>query len=245
MNLPQNLNSFKILSGSALKLLAVVSMLIDHLAVFYWYTVPSLQVAWFTIGHRTFTPLVLMRIFGRLAFPLFAFLIVEGFVHTHDRRRYGINLAVFALLSEIPWNLVHSGTMLYPGQNVFFTLLLGYLGLCAIERFSFSKGFLLGSLLGLLVVSVFLRADYGCSGYAFILLLYVLRDNKILQAIIGSCFLGSRWIAGLAFIPINMYNGKRGFVTGPVWKYAFYLFYPLHLLVIWLLRDGASSLLSF
>ena len=242
MNLYQNLNSFRILSGSALKLLAVVSMLIDHLAVFYWYSVPSLQVVWFTIGHRAFTPLVLMRLFGRLAFPLFAFLIVEGFVYTHSRKRYGLNLAIFALISEIPWNLVHTGGLLYPGQNVFFTLLLGYLGLCAIERFK--GGRLLGSLLGLLVVSILLRADYGCSGYAFILLLYVLRDNKILQAIIGSCFLGSRWIAGLAFIPINMYNGKRGFIQGPIAKYAFYLFYPLHLLVIWLLRDGASSLLS-
>ncbi|MBR4735299.1 MAG: conjugal transfer protein TraX [Bacteroidales bacterium] len=236
MNLPQNLNSFRILSGSALKLLAVVSMLIDHLAAFYWYNVPALQAVWFTIGHRAFTPLILMRIFGRIAFPLFAFLIVEGFVHTRSRKRYGLNLAFFALISEIPWNLIHTGTMLYPGQNVFFTLLLGFLGLCAIEKYSGNKPYLLGSLLGLLVVSIFLRADYGCSGYGFILLLYVLRDNKILQAIIGSCVLGSRWIAGLAFIPINMYNGKRGFVKGPVWKYAFYLFYPLHLLAIWLMR---------
>ena len=236
MNLPQNLNSFRILSGSALKLLAVVSMLIDHLAAFYWYNVPALQAVWFTIGHRAFTPLILMRIFGRIAFPLFAFLIVEGFVHTRSRKRYGLNLAFFALISEIPWNLIHTGTMLYPGQNVFFTLLLGFLGLCAIEKYSGNKPYLLGSLLGLLVVSIFLRADYGCSGYAFILLLYVLRDNKILQAIIGSCFLGSRWIAGLAFIPINMYNGRRGFVQGPIAKYAFYLFYPLHLLVIYLLR---------
>ena len=236
MNLPQNLNSFRILSGSALKLLAVVSMLIDHLAAFYWYNVPALQAVWFTIGHRAFTPLILMRIFGRIAFPLFAFLIVEGFVHTRSRKRYGLNLAIFALISEIPWNLVHTGTLLYPGQNVFFTLLLGFLGLCAIEKYSGNKPYLLGSLLGLLVVSIFLRADYGCSGYGFILLLYVLRDNKILQAIIGSCVLGSRWIAGLAFIPINMYNGKRGFVKGPVWKYAFYLFYPLHLLAIWLMR---------
>lgn len=236
MNLPQNLNSFRILSGSALKLLAVVSMLIDHLAAFYWYNVPALQAVWFTIGHRAFTPLILMRIFGRIAFPLFAFLIVEGFVHTRSRKRYGLNLAIFALISEIPWNLIHTGTMLYPGQNVFFTLLLGFLGLCAIEKYSGNKPYLLGSLLGLLVVSIFLRADYGCSGYGFILLLYVLRENKILQAIIGSCVLGSRWIAGLAFIPINMYNGRRGFVQGPIAKYAFYLFYPLHLLVIWLLR---------
>lgn len=236
MNLPQNLNSFRILSGSALKLLAVVSMLIDHLAAFYWYNNPAFHEAWFHIGHKAITLYFILRLIGRIAFPLFAFLIVEGFVHTRSRKRYGLNLAIFALVSEIPWNLVHTGTLLYPGQNVFFTLLLGFLGLCAIEKYSGNKPYLLGSLLGLLVVSVFLRADYGCSGYGFILLLYVLRENKILQAIIGSCVLGSRWIAGLAFIPINMYNGRRGFVQGPIAKYAFYLFYPLHLLVIWLLR---------
>ena len=236
MSLPMNLN-YKILSGSALKLLAVACMLIDHLAAFYWYIDPWYHEALFHIGHKAVTPYFVLRAIGRIAFPIFAFLIVEGFLHTRSRRRYGINLAVFALISEIPWNLVHTGTWLYPGQNVFFTLLLGYVGLCAIEKFAGNKGgYLLGSLLGLLVVSIFLRADYGCSGYGFILLLYALRENKILQAVIGSCVLGSRWIAGLAFIPINMYNGKRGFVKGPVLKYAFYLFYPLHLLVLYFLK---------
>ena len=116
---------------------------------------------------------------------------------------------------------------------MFFTLFLGYLGLCAIEHFKDDKINLLWSLLGLLVFSILLRADYGCSGYGFILLLYVLKDNKILQAIIGSCVLGGRWIAGLAFIPINLYNCKRGFIQGPVAKYLFYLFDPVHLLVIY------------
>ena len=223
----------RILSGSHLKLLAVLLMLVDHLAAFWWRTWPEFQTALFTVGSRAVTPYMLMRMVGRLAFPLFAFLIVEGFLHTRNRKRYGINLAVFAVLSEIPWNLVHTGSLLCPSQNVFFTLLLGYLGLCAIERYRERPVVMAGWLIGLLVVSIFLRADYGCSGYGFILLLYALRDNKLLQAVIGSCVLGSRWIAGLAFIPINMYNGQRGFVKGPVWKYAFYLFYPLHLLAIW------------
>ena len=167
----------------------------------------------------------MMRLVGRLAFPIFAFLIVEGFLRTRSRVRYGRNLLIFALLSELPWNLIHSGTWHYPSQNVFFTLLLGYLGLCALEYFKDDSRRLLASLLGLLVASVLMRADYGCSGYGFILLLYVLREKRILQAIIGSCVLGSRWIAGLAFIPINMYNGERGFVKGPVAKYLFYLLY--------------------
>ena len=226
----------KILSGSHLKLLAVITMVVDHLAAFWWYAWPEFQTVLFTIGHRAVTPYLLMRLVGRLSFPIFAFLIVEGFRHTHDRKRYGINLAVFAVLSEIPWNLVHGGWT-FPVQNIFFTLLLGYLGLCAIERYRERPGAMAGSLIGLLAASILLRPDYGCSGYGFILLLYALREQKLVQAVIGCCVLGAKWIAGLAFIPINMYNGQRGFVQGPVWKYAFYLFYPLHLLAIWWLAS--------
>lgn len=229
---------WKILSGSALKLLAIVSMLVDHLAAFLWYDEPWCTDAWFSIGHREMSAYALMRMFGRIAFPLFAFLIVEGFQHTRNRKRYGIQLLIFALISELPWNLVHGGQFFYRGQNVLFTLLLGYLGLCALERFRDDKKKLLASMLGLLVVSIVLRADYGCSGYGFILLLYVLRNQQLVRAIIGCCVLGSRWVAGTAFIPIALYNGKRGFVRGPVGKYFFYLFYPLHLLIIYLFAAG-------
>lgn len=231
-------NRWKCLSGSWLKVLAVLFMLIDHLAAFYLYDAPALQVPFLHILHKTLTPYWLMRLIGRMSFPIFAFLLVEGFIHTHDRKRYGLNLLLFALLSEIPWNLVHFGTWHYSSQNIFFTLLLGYLGLYAIERFKGEPVKLLASLLGLLVASVLLKVDYGCSGYGFILMLYVLRENKILQAVIGSCMLSSRWQAGLAFIPISMYNGQRGFVKGPLAKYAFYLFYPLHLLILYWLRFG-------
>ena len=157
----------KILSGSHLKLLAVITMVVDHLAAFWWYAWPEFQTVLFTIGHRAVTPYLLMRLVGRLSFPIFAFLIVEGFRHTHDRKRYGINLAVFAVLSEIPWNLVHGGWT-FPVQNIFFTLLLGYLGLCAIERYRERPGAMAGSLIGLLAASILLRPDYGCSGYGFI-----------------------------------------------------------------------------
>ena len=227
---------WQVFSGSALKVIAIISMVIDHLAHFYWRDAIWINQVLLSVGHRQITPYFLMRLVGRIAFPLFAFLLVEGFLHTRDRFKYGRNLLIFALISEIPWNLAHLGTWHYPSQNVFFTLFLGYLGLCAIELYKDDSKRLLASLLGLLAASVLLRADYGCSGFGFILLLYVLRENKILQAIIGSCVLGSRWIAGLAFIPINMYNGKRGFVKGAFAKYFFYVFYPAHLLVLYFLR---------
>jgi hypothetical protein len=228
---------WQVISGSWLKLLAMATMLVDHLAAFYLCNDSRFLEPLFMIGHKYVSVYALLRIMGRLSFPIFAFLVVEGFLHTHDRRKYGRNLFLFALLSELPWNLVHTGTWHCTSQNVLFTLLAGYLGLCAIERFRRDRRKLALSLIGLLALTVLLRADYGCSGYGFILLLYVLRRQPLLQAVIGSCVLGSRWIAGLAFIPINMYNGQRGFIRGPFAKYLFYLFYPLHLFVIyWLLR---------
>lgn len=231
-------SSWQLISGSWLKVLAMVAMLIDHLAFHYWVMFPQMHEPLFSIGHRGITPYILMRCVGRLAFPIFAFLLVEGFCHTRSRKRYGLSLFVFALISELPWNLVHSGTWHYASQNVLFTLLLGFLGLCAIEYYQNDWRRQTFSLVGLLVVSVFLRADFGCSGYGFILMLYVLRRRRLWQAVIGSCMLGSRWIAGLAFIPINMYNGRRGFIQGPAAKYVFYVFYPLHLFIIYLLASG-------
>ena len=91
-------------------------------------------------------------------------------------------------------------------------------------------------LIGLLPVTLLLRADYGMSGYCFIVFMYALRERELLRAVIGCGFLSSRWKAGLAFIPIALYNGKRGFIRGPVAKYFFYLFYPLHLLALYLIK---------
>ncbi len=227
-------HTYRILSGSSLKVLAMLTMLADHLAAFYLCYYPQFMQPLFTIGHKQVSLFFIMRFIGRMAFPIFAFLLVEGFLHTRNRHHYGLSLFVFALLSEIPWNLVHTGTWHCPSQNVLFTLLLGFLGLCAIEYYRTDLRRMAVVLILLLAVSVLLRSDYGCSGYGFILLLYVLRSQRLLQAVIGSCFLGSRWMAGLAFIPINMYNGKRGFIQGNIAKYIFYVFYPLHLLIIYL-----------
>ena len=225
------------ISGSWLKLIACVSMLIDHTAshVFQW--MDWANVCLFQIGHHEITPYFIMRcIIGRWAFPLFAFLIVEGFLHTHDRRKYGMNLFGFALISEIPFNLVHVNKFFWPVQNVFFTLLLGYLGLCVIERYREDMKRLAMYLIPLFVLSIVLRCDYGCAGFGFILLIYLLRSNKVLMSIVGSGALPYTFITGMAFIPIWLYNGERGFVKGKVWKYAFYAFYPVHLLILYFIK---------
>ena len=223
------------MSGSILKLLACLAMLIDHMAVFLPGNFMNMKETLFMIGDKAISLRMIMHYIGRTAFPLFAFLITEGFTHTHDRKKYGINLFIFALISEIPWNLAHTGDLFYARQNVFFTLLLGYLGLCALEyyRNDYKKAII--TLACLLGVSLTLRADYTCFGFGFIILLYLLKDRRMM-AILGCCMLPSRWIGGLAFIPILMYNGKRGFAKAKWTKYAFYIFYPLHLLVLYLVR---------
>lgn len=223
---------YHILSGSALKLIAVVTMLIDHIAFVFLAESPLAL----SFGGHSLRLYTLMRWIGRLAFPIFCFLLVEGFRHTSDRKKYALRLFAFALLSEIPWNLEHTGTLFYAGQNVFFTLLLGYLGIWTMERFPHDRKKLAFFLAGLLLEAILLDADYGASGFGFILVLYLLRDNALFQAIVGSCFLSSTWRAGLAFIPINLYNGKRGFIRGKAAAYCFYAFYPVHMLVLYFLR---------
>jgi len=67
-------------------------------------------------------------------------------------------------------------------------------------------------------------------------MLYILRENRLFQTVFGVCGLSTTWKSGLAFIPINLYNGKRGFIKGKFMKYAFYAFYPLHMFVLYLLK---------
>ena len=223
-------------TGSTLKLLAIVSMLVDHVGVFVFRDNDVFLQVLCTVGSREITPYFLMRAFGRLAFPIFAFLVVEGFVHTRNRLKYGRNLLLFAFISELPWNLIHAGTWHYPGQNVFFTLFLGYMGLCCLfywKEESVKKGI---GLLFLLVVSFKLHADYGYRGFAFILMLYALRDSLLLKSVIGCCMLPGAWMPGLAFVPIVLYNGQRGFIQCALGKYFFYAFYPLHLMILYLYK---------
>ena len=224
---------YKILSGSVLKCIALFTMIVDHVGLHL------LRNSGIVLLYTSAGPLelfTLMRKVGRLAFPIYCFLLVEGFLHTHDRRKYGLNLLAFALISEIPWNLEHTGALYCPSQNVFFTLFLGYAGMCCIEELKERPLEQLISLIALVLVAMNLRADYGIGGFAFILVMYLLREQKILQAIVGTCIESGGWAAGLAFIPINLYNGQRGFIQGKVMKYLFYAAYPVHIMIIYLMK---------
>jgi hypothetical protein len=223
---------FQILSGSALKLIAVITMLIDHTGYVLLSHMQSALEPLFTDGPSLYR---IFRDVGRIAFPIYCFLLIEGFTHTRSRFKYGRNLLLFALLSEIPWNYMNGYDIRCERQNVYFTLFLGYLAFCCIERFRDCQWKQLVCVLALLYVSTILNADYGWRGYIFLLIMYWFRYEKVAQAVGGSCWLYYEWKACFAFLPINMYNGKRGFIKGQ-WKYLFYLFYPLHITILVLIR---------
>jgi len=229
------LSRARVLDGSALKLLAVVTMLIDHVAAFL---LGERGIVLVSVGTHRLTLYWAMRMIGRLGFPLFGFLLAEGFVHTRDVRKYVLNLLFFALLSEIPWNLIHGGTLRYPTQNVFFTLLLGLLGMCVLKYCADNRWKQVLLLAGLFVLSLLGKADYGVKGLGFLLAMYLLRENRPAQAVVCSCFLSYPWAVALAFIPIDLYNGRRGFIRGRAWKYVFYAVYPAHLLLFCWLRKN-------
>lgn len=225
----------RVLSGSVLKLLAVILMLIDHTGAVIVSRCP--QVALLTFLGKTLTLYRLMRLLGRMAFPLFCFLLVEGFLHTHDRRGYALRLGAFALLSEVPFDFAFYGKFPeWTHQNVFITLCLGVLGLWALESFRGQGGKLLLSLAGLFLIALLSRCDYGARGFGFVLILYLLRERPISRAVIGAGYLTSTWQAGLAFVPMAFYNGRRGFIRGKGLQLAFYLFYPLHLLLLYVIK---------
>ncbi len=226
----------KCISGSMLKLLAMLTMLIDHTSHCILIEIPFFTKAFLTLGGYGISVYHICRMLGRIAFPLFCFLIVEGFIHTKSRMKYGIRLFIFALLSELPWNLANSGALLYYSQNVMFTLLFGYLALCAIENFENEKIKQLFALILLFIACTLLNLDYGVKGLGLILIIYLLREKPVPQAIIGSCILPYGLVAGMAFVPINLYNGKRGFMRGAFAKYSAYFFYPVHLLVLGLIK---------
>lgn len=230
--------------GSTLKWIAMLSMVIDHLAavvlmpIFGVFESLSLSEAW-TLGNAAFLTYT-MRQIGRLAFPIFCFLLVEGLVHTHNRLLYLRHLLVLAIVSEIPFDLCISGKMMdFSYQNTIWTLVLGFLVCCGLDWLDeqrMSKQLVLKKALLIGVAMIFayaVQTDYDAFGVAFIVLLYILRENQTEQCILGAivCLFGEP-AAALAFIPIYFYNGKRGKQK----KWLFYVFYPSHLLVLYLIR---------
>lgn len=242
-------------TGFMLKWIAVVTMVLDHIsAVFLWdwlleaahgTTVPGWRgeaLGW-AGAHLTLLWQVqwLLRLIGRLAFPIFCFLLVEGFCHTRNVKHYALRLGVFALLSEIPFDLAFShGLLALEKNNVFFTLLIGLGALYLLDALEKRDSTLVGLLAvcGAALAAELLHTDYGAAGVMCIVVLYFLRQQPLtgyaLAVVVLTVGTGV-WteLAALAMLPVLAgYHGARGRQQ----KYFFYAFYPIHLLVLAALR---------
>ena len=222
------------LNGFHLKLIAICTMFIDHL------------------GYTLFPGDLWLRCVGRVAFPIFCFLIAEGCVYTHDRRKYALRLLAFALLSEIPFNLMNSGAVWDSyHQNVLWTLLLGAL-VCWLMDWALKKCTPLSFMLtGAVMLAAYWlleigNTDYGGWGMLLVVMFYGVHRapggavSKMIAQLFGLTFFSLAAMGGyvsielwslVALVPIWLYNGQRGFSPKAV-QYGFYAFYPVHILVL-------------
>lgn len=238
------------LSGNVLKWIGIITMFIDHVGAVLIFKICT----WDSVYRPKWVDIYwVFRRIGRLAFPLFAFLIVEGFIHTRNWKKYCGRLALFALLSEIPFNLAFGGQWFTTEKTsvlatfTFGVLLLGIWraltqtaqgteltqeteGLWHNRIFRQILAFLV--LLGLLLLADWLNMDYGSVGVAVVFVFYQLRNHRLLASVLccGALLFVSQteiW-ALFSIIPILLYNGKRGRQM----KYFFYIFYPAHILLL-------------
>lgn len=245
------------ISGYWLKMIAVITMLIDHSAATILERILGQMPSWAPVTvdnwEQWYRLDLLLRGIGRMAFPIYCFLLVEGFHYTHSRRKYAARLFVFALISEVPFDMALNQSVLELSyNNVFFTLFLGLLVIMAadwvMERFSsdnltseIGRIILLVviGIVGCVLASYVISCDYGASGVIAIYIMYLLRNKRELGFALAVVSLGVfsgelELLALLMLIPLHFYNGTRG----KQHKYFFYAFYPLHLLLLALIAWG-------
>lgn len=203
-----------------MKWIAVLTMITDH------------------VGRMFFPDVHIFNIIGRIAFPLFAFLLVEGFVHTGNLKKYMLRMFIFACISEIPYDLAMQETWLeFSRQNTIWTLTLGLLMLALCRKCKYSVWAVAGIAVVCCAAAALLRFDYGAGGIVLILILYFLRDRQWLKylAMLGLSVLwfgGTEIAAMISIIFMLAYNGKHG----KNMKYMFYWFYPVHLAVLFFIK---------
>ena len=230
------MKKYQILSGSVLKMIALITMLIDHTAAVILKEIPFAVSTLFMIGSEKITVYYICRLIGRMAFPIYCFLLAEGFAYTRNRKKYGANLLIFALISEIPWNLEHSGSFFHGSQNVFFTLFFGFLAMYLYERFKDKKIFCCMAVLSVFAVAFVFHADYSVNGVGLILFMHIMREKAAERTILGCCFFSKPFKVLPAFVIMNFYSGRRGFIRGKVGKYIFYAAYPLHMFILYWIK---------
>lgn len=235
MNSKSNENRIPQFTARALKWIACLCMLADHTAKCF-----SLHGVSFFL---------LSDLIGRITFPIFCMLLAEGFFHTHSRLRYILRIMVLALISELPYDLVLQGKMWdWTAQNTCFTLLLGLLMFSLLEmvRLNQTLDYRIGAVLQISIIAlfavfaIFVCADYQANGIAALAVFYYASSNRRGTTAAAACLCLNVWQfynagAFLSVLPLSRYSGRRGAITR-AGQYAFYLFYPMHLLLLLLIR---------
>ncbi len=238
------------ISAHTLKWIALISMTIDHIGV-----------ALFEVFGRTDLPL---RAMGRIAFPMFIFLLAEGFFHTHSRTYYLLRLFLFCFISEIPFDLTFFPTdptlagsrLFYPQyQNIFLTLCIGFFVILAVENIlctmestdRLGKGVQYALLFLCLVIlaagmaaAQYLHSDYRAAGVLAIFVAYIAKRHGIsdpMVYLLGSAvLLLVGWLELFAFAGVLPIFLYHGKKGRTIHKWFFYLYFPGHLLALWAIR---------
>lgn len=249
------------ISQEGLKLIACFTMLIDHVGyeiIYRLYLNAAAAHGFETMGQampepvrRWYSLYYLCRIIGRLSLPIFAFLLVEGIHHTHNRKKYALRLAVGAVLAEIPYNLIVSGEIFWREQSVMLTLLLGFFAVLAMEKCQ-KLAWKPVVVIPFALVGELLTVDYGWAGVVLIALFELSRDmyrknlvrfcgmlvlfhymsGTVFQ--IGNVSIPMQALGAMSMLFIANYDGRK-LTDSKAAQWAFYLFYPVHLLVLWLI----------
>lgn len=227
----------KILPQEGLKLIACITMLIDH---FGHAIVPYLPVPYMVELYYT------CRIVGRLAFPIYCFLLTEGMHHTRSPQKYILRLGVGILLAELPFDILFEGGSTWAYQSVMVTLTLGALMLLCMQRVE-KKSLKLLLVIPFAVLAELAKCDYGGWGIAM-MAVFALFDRLGMQTIgillVNACMesamipvfgipVSVQLFAAFAMVPIALYSGGK-LSRSKTLQWAFYLFYPVHLLLLWI-----------
>lgn len=223
----------KDLSQEVLKLIACVTMLLDHIGA-----VLLPQHGW-------------LRAIGRIAFPIYCFSLAEGFHHTRSRKKYGLRLFVGMLLSELPFDLLFFGRIHCGYQSVMVTLFFAFLMLWTMEKIPTLPLKCLTALPFCLAAEL-LHTDYGGAGVLMVAFFFLTREiprrlpvqtvGLILlcyliggyQVVIGPVWFPLELVGVLAMVPIGLYAGRKSTSSMAI-QWGFYLFYPVHLAVLWVI----------
>ncbi len=220
------------MTSTILKLIALITMIIDHTGAIF------------------FPSNITLRIIGRIAFPIYCFLLIEGYTYTKNIQKYGLRLFIFALISEIPFDYAFNGELGFSHQNIFFTLSLGLLFIYMIDHVMvLNPAVAISGMILSVFLAEFLRTDYGLLGIIYILTFYIASKIQgfmkpvfifiMLYIFSATLAYGIQYYAILAVPFIALYNGKKGSL-GAIMKYGFYIAYPLHLAILYFIKIRLS-----